>query len=91
MLLRGSRQARQLRSAARAALDDLVAHDVAGLSIPVGAIWGTSVLISGQAERDALVAAVPEAQIRLIEGVGHVPLLEAPEAFRAALFELLER
>ena len=91
MLLRGSRQARQLRSAARAALDDLVAHDVAGLSIPVGAIWGTSDLISGQAERDELVAAVPEARIRLIEGVGHVPLLEAPEAFRAALRELLER
>ena len=88
MLLRGSREARQLRSAARSALDELVTRDAAGLSIPVGAIWGTSDLISGPAERRALVAAVPHARVREIEGVGHVPLLEAPEAFCAALLEL---
>ena len=89
MLLRGSREARQLRSAARAALDDLVAQDAAALTIPIGAIWGTSDLISGPAERAALAAAVPQAQIRELEGVGHVPLLEAPERFRAALRDLL--
>ncbi len=58
---------------------------------PVGAIWGERDRTIPASRARALLRVRPDAEIELIAGVGHVPMLEAPEAFVAALERLLGR
>jgi len=48
-------------------------------------VAGTADAIMPVAEAEALVRAIPEAQLELIPGAGHLLALEAPEAFNAVL------
>ena len=91
MLLEESAKARQLPSAAVAAIGDLVDGDAERCAVPVGAIWGSHDLISGAAERARLSATVPRATITRLPGLGHVPQLEDPVRFADALRELVAR
>jgi pimeloyl-ACP methyl ester carboxylesterase len=52
---------------------------------PVAVVWGVDDPIAVPAMCDELRAARPDAAITLLDGVGHYPMLEAPEAFLAAV------
>lgn len=55
---------------------------------PLRVIWGADDPIAVVAMVDALLAARPDATVRILAGVGHYPMVEAPRAFIAALREL---
>ena len=38
-----------------------------------------------------LAGTIPDARLEVVDGVGHFPFLEAPEAFAAAVREFLRR
>jgi len=58
---------------------------------PVTVVWGTDDPIAVTAMTDTLAAARPDATVTLLDGVGHYPMVEAPEAFLAAAQPPLER
>lgn len=65
---------------------------VTAATAPLGAIWGTrdaTAFPSLDARLAALRAARPDLRVRLIEGAGHWVAHDAPEAFNAALAELM--
>jgi pimeloyl-ACP methyl ester carboxylesterase len=57
---------------------------------PVGVVWGDRdpVAVHAMAERFATVRT--DAPLTTLDGVGHYPMLEAPERFAAAVLELLD-
>ena len=62
------------------------------ITVPVNGIWSTRDAFAGESigERMDLLRRVhPDAQIRVMEGVGHWMQYEAPEAFDALLVDLL--
>jgi len=74
-----------LRTAASADLRDTLAR----LQPPVGAIWGEGDRIIPAGGIETLRAARPDAPIVTIPDTGHIPMMERPEAFAAALDEIL--
>jgi pimeloyl-ACP methyl ester carboxylesterase len=67
---------------------------VAVATAPLGAIWGTrdaTAYPTLDARLGRLRATRPDVAVRLIEGAGHWVAYEAPEAFNAALAELMGR
>ena len=59
-----------------------------GLPLPAAFLWGDRDDVTPLAQGEAL-AALAQAPITVLEGVGHIPQIEAPEAFRAALLAAL--
>ena len=51
---------------------------------PLTVVWGTDDPIAVPAMADRLAAARPEARVVRLDGVGHYPMVEAPERFLAA-------
>lgn len=81
----------RFRSRPFAATDEL-ARALASVTAPVQTIWGTSDVIarpSLDARLDILRRYHPELRVRLVEGAGHWVMYEAPDAFNAALLDLL--
>lgn len=62
-------------------------------ALPAGTelIWGAEDSTTPLAQGEALAALAPRARLTVLDGVGHIPQIEAPEAFRAALLAALER
>ncbi|MFN7596091.1 MAG: alpha/beta fold hydrolase [Cereibacter sp.] len=60
------------------------------LDLPVVLIWGREDNVTPPAQGEELSALIPDARLMLLDGVGHIPQIEAPEAFQAALIEALE-
>jgi pimeloyl-ACP methyl ester carboxylesterase len=56
---------------------------------PLAVVWGTEDPIAVVAMTERLAAEVPAARITRLEGVGHFPMLEAPQAFAAAVLSAL--
>jgi pimeloyl-ACP methyl ester carboxylesterase len=54
-------------------------------------LWGGKDLLVPVRTGKVLASMLPRARLQLIERAGHTPMLEAPEAFRAALAPFLER
>lgn len=52
---------------------------------PLSVVWGVDDPIAVTAMSHQLVAARPDATLTLLDGVGHYPVLEAPERFVAAV------
>lgn len=52
---------------------------------PLSVVWGVDDPIAVTAMTDELVAARPDASRTLLEGIGHYPMLEAPDAVVAAI------
>lgn len=52
---------------------------------PLTIVWGTDDPIAVPAMAHRLAAARPDAALRWLDGVGHYPMLEAPDAFAAAI------
>lgn len=65
---------------------------IAVATAPIGAIWGTrdaTAYPSLEARLDRLRVTRPDVAVRLIEGAGHWVAYDAPDAFNAALAELM--
>lgn len=58
---------------------------------PLGALWGTRDLTVPPQLAQALRDVRPDVRLAMVEGAGHVAMIERPEAFAVALEELLER
>ena len=63
----------------------------AEMALPFAIIWGETDTVTPVSQALALQAAVPSAELVILPDVGHIPQLEAPEAFRTALFAVLRR
>lgn len=65
----------------------LVAYDDAGwpgrIQAPTLLLWGAADRRVGLLEQEALVTAIPHAELRIYPGVGHVPRWEDPSRFAA--------
>jgi pimeloyl-ACP methyl ester carboxylesterase len=60
------------------------------ITMPTLVIHGTEDRISPLANAEALVAALPDARLEPMEGVGHSPNVEEPERFNTLLLRFLE-
>ncbi|HLU42445.1 MAG TPA: alpha/beta hydrolase [Microthrixaceae bacterium] len=56
---------------------------------PLGVVWGAEDPIAVAAMPERLAERVPHLRVDLLEGVGHYPMLEAPEQFAAAVLSHL--
>jgi pimeloyl-ACP methyl ester carboxylesterase len=56
---------------------------------PLGVVWGVDDPVAVVAMTDRLAEAAPEARITRLDGVGHYPMIEAPETFADATLALL--
>jgi pimeloyl-ACP methyl ester carboxylesterase len=52
---------------------------------PLGVVWGADDPIAVLAMTDELIRARPDAHLTILDGVGHYPMIEAPERFAAAV------
>jgi len=59
--------------------------------VPLGAIWGRADRTVPVVNLGALKRARPDVRVELLDGAGHVPMVERPEAFVAAMDRLLQR
>ncbi|MDH6133100.1 pimeloyl-ACP methyl ester carboxylesterase [Kitasatospora sp. MAA4] len=64
---------------------------LAGLRVPAAVLVGAQDALTPPADARAMAQALPDARLTVIEGVGHLSALEAPEAFNTAVRELLRR
>jgi pimeloyl-ACP methyl ester carboxylesterase len=89
----GGRQTPEGLAAALAAMRDRpdATPILAGIAIPSLIIVGEADNISPPAEARAMAAAIPEAELAVIAGAGHLTNLEAPAAFMAAMLKFLDR
>jgi len=91
LILSASRAARRVREAVRAAAAaDLhpVVHRVRG---PLGLLWGERDVVVPIANSRGIVAARPEAPFEIIANAGHIPHLESPREWTAAVRRLFDR
>ncbi|MFS8931394.1 alpha/beta fold hydrolase [Cupriavidus taiwanensis] len=55
------------------------------IAVPTLVVCGTEDTITPPRESVKLAAGIPGARLRMVEGAGHFPMLEAPQAFNAVL------
>jgi pimeloyl-ACP methyl ester carboxylesterase len=55
------------------------------LTAPTLLIWGSKDPIMPEEERQTLRAALPHAQVRILDGLGHNPFWEDPKAVAGAI------
>lgn len=71
----------------------LVEHDftraIRETAAPTTVIWGADDPIAPLRTGRVLAARMPDARLKVIDGVGHTPMLESADAFRALLMEAL--
>lgn len=59
------------------------------LTLSTALIWGKQDTITPLEQAITLQSLIPDAQLEVLEDVGHIPQLEAPEAFNQALIKVL--
>ncbi|MEZ0090563.1 alpha/beta fold hydrolase [Streptacidiphilus sp. EB129] len=64
---------------------------LAGLDVPALVVVGGADTITPVSDAEAMAAALPDAELTVLPGVGHLSALEAPDAFNAAVRTLLAR
>jgi pimeloyl-ACP methyl ester carboxylesterase len=57
---------------------------------PLGVIWGSADVTMPASLVSVVTQERPDAQVEILEGAGHVPMVECPDEFTAALERLLE-
>jgi len=90
-LMEASRPATRLREGFAAAVAADLRGVLADLRTPVGLVWGERDLLVPVSGLEAVRAVRPEAPARTLPDTGHVPMLERPRAFAAALVDVLDR
>lgn len=63
---------------------------LAAVEVPVLIVWGDEDVLSPRAEQDLMRAAVPGADLVVVEGAGHLANVEDPPEVTAAVLGLLE-
>ena len=91
LLLDASGGARRVSSGVRRALEADLRDDLAAAPMPVGFIWGTADRVVPYSGLEALRRLRPDAVVETLRGTGHVPQIEAPAEFAAALERILEQ
>lgn len=59
------------------------------LEVPASLIWGTEDTVTPLAQGRRLQSLMPGTDLKLIEGAGHIPQIEAPARFRFVLVEMI--
>jgi pimeloyl-ACP methyl ester carboxylesterase len=85
MLVRASHGATRIREALAAAAAADLRPLLRALPLPVGAIWGAHDHVVPLRGLAALRECRPEAPVEIVERAGHIPMIERPAAFAAAL------
>ncbi|MCP9489637.1 MAG: alpha/beta fold hydrolase [Solirubrobacteraceae bacterium MAG38_C4-C5] len=88
-IIGSSAQATRLREGVAAVAAADLRPLLARLPTPPGLIWGERDLVIPADGLEAVRALRPDIHARLLPGTGHVPMLEAPAAFAAALEAVL--
>ncbi|MBE2314916.1 alpha/beta fold hydrolase [Solirubrobacter sp. CPCC 204708] len=88
-MLHASAGAERIADALRAAASADLRERLARLPMPVGAIWGERDRIIPSGGVETLLAARPGAPVQRVPGTGHIPMMERPQAFAAALVRTL--
>ena len=72
---------------------DLLAEDVRGdlgrIGMPTLLVWGERDPLIPPSVGDVMRAEIPDSRLLVIEGAGHNPMFDRPEAFDAALLAFL--
>jgi len=76
-------------STLRQLLDADLSAGLPSIAAPTLLVWGERDALVPLAHAEALAALLPGATLTVVEGAGHVPMWERPEAFNAALAEFL--
>jgi pimeloyl-ACP methyl ester carboxylesterase len=64
---------------------------VSGIKVPVAMIWGDRDDVTPLAQANDLRSLVPSASLKVLNDVGHIPQIEDPDAFNAALIEAVRQ
>jgi abhydrolase domain-containing protein 6 len=89
MLVGGAALARQLGDSLQASLDCDVRDTVRDLPLPLGVVWGEYDKTVSIEDAALALRLRPDARGQVIRDAGHVPMVEEPDAFAAALVEVL--
>ncbi|MGC1495370.1 MAG: alpha/beta hydrolase [Sulfitobacter sp.] len=65
------------------------ARNYTNLSLPVRIIWGDKDSVTPPEQAEALARALDQEPVLYLKDVGHIPHIEAPAAFKAALLDAL--
>jgi pimeloyl-ACP methyl ester carboxylesterase len=90
LLLDASSGARRVSSGVRRALEADLRDDLAAAPMPVGVIWGTADRVVPYAGLEALRRLRPDAIVETLPATGHIPQIERPVEFTAALERILD-
>ena len=91
LLLDASGGARRVASGVRRALEANLRDDFAAARVPTGLIWGTADRMVPYSGLEALRRLRPDALVETLAATGHIPQVERPAAFVAALERILDR
>jgi pimeloyl-ACP methyl ester carboxylesterase len=89
LLLDASGDGRRIGDGVRQALEADLRDDLAAAPMPVGLVWGTADRVVPYAGLDALRRLRPDARVETLARTGHIPQVERPRAFAAAVERLL--
>ncbi|MBW4040978.1 MAG: alpha/beta fold hydrolase [Acidobacteria bacterium] len=73
-----------------ASADPSLLERLAGITVPTLVLWGEADRIVDVDLGRAYAAAIPGARFEVLEGVGHVPQVEAPEVLLSAVRPFVE-
>ena len=88
-MIEASGGARRIAAGVRQALAADLRDDLAGAPMPVGLIWGDADRVVPYAGLEALKELRPDAAVETLHATGHIPQIEDPAAFVAALERIL--
>ncbi|MCA9287121.1 MAG: alpha/beta fold hydrolase [Phycisphaerales bacterium] len=80
---RGS--ARAMVSLSKSARRNHLGDRIGEIACPTLLIWGREDVVTPPAAAEEFLSLMPDAQLHWIEACGHAPMMEAPEAFAAAM------
>jgi pimeloyl-ACP methyl ester carboxylesterase len=89
LMLDASHGARRVAAGVRRALEADLRDDLAAAPMPVGLIWGTADRVVPYSGLEALRRLRPDALVETLPATGHIPQVERPEDFAAALERVL--
>jgi pimeloyl-ACP methyl ester carboxylesterase len=91
MLVGGAALARQLDDSLEASIACDLRPTLRALRVPLGLVWGELDATAPAADAELALALRPDAELRIVRGAGHVPMLERPAEFAGALAGVLPR
>ncbi len=63
---------------------------LAEINVPTLLVWGDQDGITSRTHQDEMLAAIPGARLEIMSGVGHLPMIEAPEILLPLLTDFID-